>query len=50
MGVVQEVDAAAMSLWLKWREYKFGDDNSSPAVQIGCEKLDEITFGGLVNF
>lgn len=45
LGVVQEVDAAAMSLWLKYRNYEF-DDNTGTAY----EDMNEVTFGALINF
>ncbi|WBT36609.1 porin [Hyphomicrobium sp. DMF-1] len=45
LGVVQEVDAAAMSLWLKYRNYEF-DDNTANAY----EDMSEVTFGALINF
>jgi hypothetical protein len=45
LGVVQEVDAAAMSLWLKYRNYEF-DDNTGTSY----EDMNEVTFGALINF
>jgi len=45
LGVVQEVDAAAMSLWLKYRNYEF-DDNTGNSY----EDMNEVTFGALINF
>jgi len=48
VGVVQEIDAAAMSVWLKFRNYEFEDKNL--CGWYGCEDLDELTFGGLINF
>jgi len=47
-GIVQEIDNAAMSLWLKYRQYSF--ENAGICGATGCEELDEITFGGLINF
>ncbi|MDQ8697189.1 porin [Hyphomicrobium sp. LHD-15] len=44
LGAVQEVDAAAMSLWLKYRNYEFEDNVNS------YEDLSEVTFGALINF
>ena len=44
-GVVQEIDAAAMSVWIRFRETQF-EDNST----IEYEDFDEVTFGGLINF
>jgi len=47
LGAVQEVDAAAMSLWIKYRQYSFDDAATCAA---GCEDLDEFTAGALINF
>lgn len=44
-GVVQEVDAAAMSVWLKYRNMSY-DDNSVHAY----EDFDYVGVGGLINF
>ncbi len=44
LGAVQEIDAAAMSLWLKYRNYEFEDNVNS------YEDLSEVTFGALINF
>jgi hypothetical protein len=43
-GVVQEIDNAAMSLWLKYRNYEFEDNVNQ------YEDLSEVTFGALINF
>ena len=45
LGVVQEVDAAAMSLWLKYRNYA-ADDSTATAF----EDMNKVTFGALINF
>jgi hypothetical protein len=45
LGVVQEVDAAAMSLWLKYRNYEFDDSTATR-----FEDMNEVTFGALINF
>lgn len=45
LGAVQEIDAAAMSLWLKYRNYEF-DDNTGT----NYEDMNEVTFGALINF
>ncbi len=47
VGIVQEVDPAAMSLFLKYRNYDF---DSPTLCVLGCQDLDELTFGGLINF
>jgi hypothetical protein len=48
-GVVQEVDAAAMSMWLKYRNVEADGGVCNIAAQ-GCQDLDEVTFGALINF
>lgn len=45
IGVVQEVDAAAMSLWLSYRHLE-GDDNVASNIQ----DFDYVKFGALINF
>ncbi len=45
LGVVQEVDAAAMSVWVKYRNLSF-EDNSS----LSYEDFDYVGVGGLINF
>ena len=45
LGVVQEVDAAAMSFWLKYRNYEFEDNTATQ-----FEDMNEVTFGALINF
>jgi len=66
VGVVQEIDAAAMSIWLAWRHYEAdvtcADGNSAPQVA-GCATLglangasqnfddvDIVKFGALIPF
>ena len=44
-GVVQEIDNAAMSLWLKYRNYEFNDSTAN-----NFEDMQEVTFGALINF
>ncbi len=63
IGVVQEIDAAAMSMWIAWRHYE-GDitcDDAAGAA-LGCaasglvhgnnelEEFDLFKFGALINF
>jgi hypothetical protein len=54
-GVVQEIDAAAMSLWLRWRQTSY-EDNSTVSPDgvnffgTSYDDVQEITFGGLINF
>jgi len=47
LGAVQEIDAAAMSLFIKYRQYSFSD---AALCANGCQDLDEVTVGGLINF
>ena len=59
LGVVQEIDAAAMSVWLSWRHY----EASATCANAGCgglgvgnagandfEEFDLIKAGALINF
>jgi len=48
LGVVQEIDAAAMSMWLAYRHGEF--DDSDPGRTLGYEDLDWLRFGALINF
>ncbi len=55
VGVVQEVDAAAMSLWLSWRHYEADFDcrvGSACAgfTATGTEDMDIVKAGALINF
>jgi Gram-negative porin len=45
-GIVQEIDNAAMSMWLRYRTYEF-DDNIAANTY---DDFDEVTFGALINF
>jgi len=49
LGVVQEIDAAAMSMWLAYRHGEF-DDNSVGVNATDYEDLDWLRFGALINF
>jgi len=49
LGVVQEIDAAAMSMWLAYRHGEF-DDNSVGVFATDYEDLDWLRFGALINF
>jgi len=44
-GVVQEIDNAAMSVWLKYRNFEFEDSSDAD-----YEDFQELTFGALINF
>ncbi|MCB1506710.1 MAG: porin [Hyphomicrobiaceae bacterium] len=51
LGVVQEIDAAAMSLWLNYKNYD--PSMSGPGVPGNFDDLDDlhvVTFGGLISF
>lgn len=50
IGVVQEIDSAAMSLWLAYRHYE-GDAGAASGVTNGDpDDFDLIKFGALINF
>ena len=44
-GIVQEIDNAAMSLWLKYRNIEASDNTG-----VNYEDFNEVTFGALINF
>ena len=58
LGVVQEIDAAAMSVWLGWRHYTAdatctGDISCLDTLNFGHNHLDNmdiIKSGALINF
>ena len=45
-GIVQEIDAAAMSMWVKYRHLQF-DDN---VANRDYEDFNQVSFGALINF
>jgi hypothetical protein len=47
LGAVQEIDAAAMSLWIKYRNL---DLDTSGTGAFDADHFNEVTFGGLINF
>lgn len=52
VGVVQEIDAAAMSIWLAYKHYD-GEIDGSAACTTLCGKLDDfqrVEFGGVIGF
>ena len=52
LGVVQEVDAAAMSVWIKYRNAS-ADTTTFDALRrfgIGVEDFQYVGVGGLINF
>lgn len=46
LGVVQEIDSAAMSLWLSYRHFEGTDDN----LAVNPDDFDMVKFGALINF
>ena len=54
LGIVQEIDAAAMSVWLRYRNYEGeGDRLTGGGANLRHEDYDTfqtLTFGGLINF
>lgn len=52
LGVVQEIDAAAMSLWLSYRHYEADTDGLTHTATGSTEfdDFDMIKFGALINF
>jgi predicted porin len=48
IGVVQEVDSAAMSLWLSYRHYEADTNGATP--EDALEDFDLVKFGALINF
>jgi hypothetical protein len=50
LGVVQEIDAAAMSLWLSYRQFSAEDGLSDDEGHESLQDFDMIKFGALINF
>ncbi|WP_041320126.1 porin [Hyphomicrobium denitrificans] len=52
VGAVQEIDAAAMSLWLKYRniDASFSGVETNSETGFGTDNFQEVTFGALINF
>jgi len=48
VGVVQEIDAAAMSLWVSYRHLDYSDNN--PDKLAGFEDFQYVKAGALINF
>jgi hypothetical protein len=48
VGIVQEIDAAAMSMWLKYRHLEA--DITSAGVNQDLDDFDYVSFGALINF
>jgi len=51
LGVVQEIDSAAMSIWLKYRNHS-GEisGNSATGTKISLDEVHFVGFGALINF
>ena len=47
LGVVQEIDAAAMSIWIKYRHQEYDDNNN---LDIAYDDFDYVATGALINF
>jgi len=47
-GIVQEIDAAAMSIWLKYRN--FDGEATDDGGKFDFEELHQVTFGALISF
>ncbi len=51
VGVVQEIDAAAMSVWVKYRNLSADTLNNTTSVDgLGAEDFQYVGVGGLINF
>ncbi|MGH1406610.1 MAG: porin [Rhodomicrobiaceae bacterium] len=48
LGVVQEIDAASMALWVKWKHYETEIDGTAGTFE--SEDLDIFAFGGAIFF
>lgn len=48
VGIVQEIDAAAMSIWLAYRHYE--PEVRAGAVDLGAQDFDLVKFGALISF
>ncbi|MBN8911223.1 MAG: hypothetical protein J0H65_04020 [Rhizobiales bacterium] len=49
LGVVQEIDAAAMSLWLTYKNYDASFENG-PAAITGLDDIDVVAAGAMISF
>jgi hypothetical protein len=48
LGVVQEIDAAAMSIWLSYKHFEADADDNVGALDL--DDFDLVKFGALINF
>ncbi|MET1045162.1 MAG: porin, partial [Hyphomicrobium sp.] len=49
LGAVQEIDAAAMSIWIKYRHLD-ADANDVDFGKLPTDDFNEVTMGALINF
>jgi hypothetical protein len=50
-GIVQEIDAAAMSVWVKYRHLSLDATNDpTNTINVGVEDFQYVGVGGLINF
>jgi len=50
LGIVQEIDAAAMSLWVAWRHYEAEINGTVNGAAVRLEDFDLVKFGALISF
>ncbi len=50
LGAVQEIDAAAMSVWIKYRNMSFDSNSAADAAAGGYEDFNYVGLGALINF
>lgn len=50
LGIVQEIDAAAMSLWLSYRSFEADLDTAAGAATVNTDDFQLVKFGALINF
>ncbi len=50
LGVVQEIDAAAMSVWVSYRNIEADDDGTYTAVGARYADFQYVKAGALINF
>jgi hypothetical protein len=50
LGAVQEIDSAAMSLWLSYRQFSADDGLTDAGGHENLEDFDMVKFGALINF
>lgn len=50
LGIVQEIDAAAMSIWLKYRHVEADLTGAPSSLTNSPDDIDFVSFGALINF